>query len=170
MTPATRSRTALLNRLRTLALVEAADAVLIGWVVFAAFGAPASAANTVGFALTAGLLLTGSAYWALKHRQLRTGAALPPAIGAFRPLRSLCALALLAGPFVIAVPAVQGRPPSHWAPGLLLYGLALAEYVNYFHRQLMHDTRADWRRLLRTRRPRRSHLAADLRAHRDRRR
>jgi hypothetical protein len=34
--------------------------------------------------------------------------------------------------------------------------------VNYFHRQLMHDTRADMRRLLSTRRLRRSFLALDL--------
>lgn len=86
-------------------------------------------------------------------------------IGAFRPLRPLCALALAAG-LAVMVPALPGRPPSEWAPGLVLYGLGLAEYVNYFHRQLMHDTAADWRRLLRTRRLRRSHLAEDLRAHR----
>jgi hypothetical protein len=52
---------------------------------------------------------------------------------------------------------------TSWVPGLLLYGLAVAEYVNYFHWQLMHDTRADLRRLLRTGRLQRSHLYADLR-------
>jgi hypothetical protein len=35
--------------------------------------------------------------------------------------------------------------------------------VNYFHWQLMHGTRADLRRLLRTGRLQRSHLSADLR-------
>ncbi|MCX4865346.1 MULTISPECIES: multidrug transporter [Streptomyces] len=167
MTPATRSRPALLRRLRMLTLLEAANIALIGWAVFAALGAPFSTANAVGFALVAGLLLIGSGYWALKVRQLRTGARQPPAIGVFRPLRPLCALALAAG-LAVMVPALPGRPPSEWAPGLVLYGLGLAEYVNYFHRQLMHDTAADWRRLLRTRRLRRSHLAEDLRAHRGR--
>ncbi|WP_433545884.1 multidrug transporter [Streptomyces sp. CA-294286] len=165
MTPTTRSRTALLKRLRTLTFLEAANIALIGWAVFVALGAPVSAANAAGFALVAGHLLIGSGYWALKARQLRTGARQPPLIGLFRPLRPLCALALVAGLVVLAL-AVPGRPPSTWAPGLALYGLAVAEYVNYFHRQLMHDTRADWRRLLRSRRPRRSHLAEDLRAHR----
>ncbi|MFJ4962816.1 hypothetical protein EES43_16445 [Streptomyces sp. ADI96-02] len=166
MTSTTRTRAALLKRLRTLTLLEAANIALIGWAVFAALGAPFSPANAAGYGLVAVLLIVGSAYWALKLRQLRTGARKPPLIGLFWWLRPLCALALAAGLAVLAV-AAPGRPPSAWVPGLVLYGLALAEYVNYFHRQLMHDTRADWRRLLRTRRPRRSHLAEDLRTHRD---
>ncbi|MGW6578659.1 multidrug transporter [Streptomyces globisporus] len=165
MTPTTRPRTALLGRLRTLAVLEVLNIALIGWAVFVAIGAPFSTANTVGFALVAVLLLIGAAYWALKLRQLRTAARRPPLIGLFRALRPLCAAALAAGLVAVAA-AVPDRPASEWAAGLALYGLALAEYVNYFHRQLMHDTRADWRRLLRTRRLRSSHLAEDLRVHR----
>ncbi|MEU6834788.1 multidrug transporter [Streptomyces rubiginosohelvolus] len=165
MTPETRSRTALLGRLRTLAVLEVLNIALIGWAVFVALGAPFSTPNTVGFALVAVLLLTGAAYWALKLRQLRATARRPPLIGLFRALRPLCAAALTAGLVAIAA-AAPGRPAPEWAAGLVLYGLAVAEYVNYFHLQLMHDTRADWRRLLRTRRLRGSHLAEDLRIHR----
>jgi hypothetical protein len=43
-----------------------------------------------------------------------------------------------------------------------LLGFAWLEYVNYFRVQLMHDTRSDLRRLVRTRRLRRSWLATDL--------
>ena len=45
---------------------------------------------------------------------------------------------------------------------MLLFVLAVAEYVNYFHWQLMYDNRADIRRLVRTGRLCRSHLYADL--------
>jgi hypothetical protein len=162
-----RPRHALTARLRTLAVLEAANTVWIAWVVFAAFDAPGSAANTTGYALLAALLLTGSAYWAVKLRQLRLRLPTPPLIGLFRRLRPACAAALAAGAVVLGAAVARRPEAAEVTPGLLLYGLAWAEYVNYFHRQLMHDTRADWRRLLATRRPRRSHLHEDLRAHRD---
>ena len=44
-----------------------------------------------------------------------------------------------------------------------LVAFAGLEHVNYFHVQLMHDTRADWAYLLRHRRLRRAPLADDLR-------
>jgi hypothetical protein len=44
--------------------------------------------------------------------------------------------------------------------------LAVLEYINYFVVQLSHETRADLRRLVRTRRLHPSHLAIDLRRHR----
>jgi hypothetical protein len=52
--------------------------------------------------------------------------------------------------------------------GGALLALAVLEHINYFHVQLMHDTRADLRRLWRARRLRRSHLARDLDRHRRR--
>jgi hypothetical protein len=55
------------------------------------------------------------------------------------------------------------KPDFTTAPGVVLVALAVAEHVNYFYRQLMHDTRADLRRLWRTRRLHPSHLNIDLR-------
>ena len=43
-----------------------------------------------------------------------------------------------------------------------LANLAAAEYINYFHWQLMYDNRADLRRLFRTGRAARAHLGRDL--------
>lgn len=159
MTP---PRAALAGRLRTLATMELVGVVVIGWAVFGAYDAPRSAANTVGFALVALHLVIGAAYWTVKTRQLRTEEPRPPFIGVFKWLRPVCQGGLAAGLVVIALAADQ--PVGAWLPGLGLYGLALAEYVNYFHWQLMHDTRSDVRRLVRTRRLRRSHLSEDLRA------
>lgn len=157
-----RARSALMVRLRTLAALELVNIIWIGWAVFVAIDAPTSAANTVGYVLAAGHLFIGAGYWVVKRRQLRAGSRRPPIIWVFSRLEPVCAVALTAGLVVIAA-AVMGRPTGTWIPGLVLYGLALAEYVNYFHWQLMHDTRADGRRLLRTRRLRRSHLYEDIR-------
>lgn len=73
------------------------------------------------------------------------------------------------GPTVLAVGALawvssllSGAAGVDLVVGALLWLLAVAEHVNYHHVQLMHDTRADWRRLRRTRHLRRSFLAADL--------
>lgn len=159
-----RPRAELVTRLRTLATLELANTALIGWTVFVALDVPATAANTAGYTLVAGHLIVGAGYWTAKVRQLRRGLPRPPLFAAFRLLRPVCAAGLVAGLVVIAA-SIAGRPGADWTPGLVLYVLAVAEYVNYFHRQLMHDTRADWRRLLRSRKLRRSHLAMDLREH-----
>ncbi|WP_405056876.1 multidrug transporter [Kribbella sp. NBC_01505] len=157
----TRHRTALRGRLRTLATLELVGVLVIGWAVFGAYEAPRSRANIVGFALVTLHLLIGSAYWTVKTRQLRDVDPQPPLIGVFAWLRPICQVALAAGLIALA-PAVD-QPVATWLPGVVLYGLALAEYVNYFHWQLMHDTRSDLLRLARTRRLRRSHLSEDLR-------
>ncbi|MGW5974558.1 multidrug transporter [Streptomyces sp. NPDC055186] len=164
MTSMIRSRAALTTRLRTLATLELVNTALIGWVVFVSLDAPATAANTAGYVLVTGHLVVGAGYWAVKLRQLRDALPRPPLIAVFRRLRPVCAAGLAVGLVVIAT-SVAGQPGAAWIPGLVLYALALAEYVNYFHLQLMHDTRADWRRLLRSRRLRRSHLSEDLRVH-----
>ncbi|MER7128156.1 hypothetical protein ABT338_04230, partial [Streptosporangium saharense] len=70
---------------------------------------------------------------------------------------------LLAGGAVVAGTGIAGGASGTqvW-PGPALWVFAVLEHVNYFHVQLMHDTRADLARLVRTRRLRRSHLARDL--------
>ncbi|MEV4892856.1 hypothetical protein AB0K48_26090 [Nonomuraea sp. NPDC055795] len=57
--------------------------------------------------------------------------------------------------------AEGGSGAQVW-PGVALWVFALLEDVNFFHLQLMHDTRADLAHLMMTRRLRRSHLALDL--------
>jgi len=163
----TRHRAALAGRLRTMATLELVGVVAIGWAVFGAYDSPRSTANVVGFALVALHLVIGSAYWVMKTRQLRDAIPQPPLIGLFGWLRPICQAGLAIGLVVLALAVDQ--PVATWLPGVVLYGLALAEYVNYFHWQLMHDTRSDVLRLARTRRLRRSHLSEDLRVSKARR-
>ncbi|MGW3493899.1 multidrug transporter [Streptomyces sp. NPDC001020] len=161
----TRLRTERTARLRNLAVLELANTVWIGWVVFVKLDAPMSAANVVGYGLAAAHLVIGAMYWAAKLRQLGAGLPRPPLMGVFRRLRPVCATGLGAGLVVVAAALARGQGGIDVVPGTVLYGLAAAEYVNYFQWQLMHDTRADWRRLLRTRRLHRSHLYKDIRMH-----
>jgi hypothetical protein len=65
-------------------------------------------------------------------------------------------------PAAFVVVGVVRLPPAQAVPGLCFAALAVAEHVNYFHRQLMYDNAADLRWLVRHRRLRRSHLAVDL--------
>jgi hypothetical protein len=156
-------KAAVLARLRMLAGLELANIALFGWVVFLVREAPAGPANLAGFTLFALHLVIGASYWVVKYRQLGAGLTEPPGIRIFRWLRLGCEVGLVVGLPVVVVGVLAEDSWSGWVPGVLLFGLAAAEYVNYFHWQLMYDNRADLRRLLRSGRPRRSHLYRDLR-------
>lgn len=150
-----------------LAGLELVNIALFGWLVFVLWDAPVSAANLVGSALFALHLAVGASYWLVKGGQLRAGRAEPQGIGVFRRLRFGCQAGLVAGLVVIVFGVITAASWSAWLPGALLYGMAAAEYVNYFHWQLMYDNRADLRRLRHTRRLHRSHLHTDLRSFSD---
>jgi hypothetical protein len=113
------------------------------------------------------ILLQGTIYWHLKLGALREGRRLPPwfcrVFRAFRVTSLLC-IALAAGLAIGMLTADAARLTDIlWAGALLCF--AALEYVNYYHLQLKHDSRADWRYLLRYRRLRRAPLADDLRRH-----
>ncbi|WP_220449444.1 hypothetical protein [Nonomuraea longispora] len=166
MTPRNSPRTTLVRRMRNLAVLEPVNIVIFGLVAFVVLPAPLNTVNVTGFVLVAVHLLIGGAYWAIKVRQLRARLPVPPMIAAFWWLRRLCETALVAGFVVLAVFAARGEVGLESVPGVLFYLMAVAEYVNYFHWQLSHQTSADLARLLRTRRVHRSHLYLDMRAHR----
>lgn len=152
-------------RTRRLAVLETFN---VGWLALILFGAarvPPTVANLVGYGLLALLLIQGAGYWAAKYRQLRDRARAPAGLGAFRQLRWVNPGLLGVGLAVVG-PAVWQQPGTRSLPGLAFLAFAVVEYVNYFHVQLQHDTRADLRRLIRTRRLHPSHLAIDLRRHR----
>lgn len=146
------------RRLQTLALLELANIVLFGAVVFGVAGAPASGWNLAGFAAFAALLVQGSAYWLAKLRQLRSGAPRPAGLGVFAILRVVNPV-VLAGIVLLTGYASVTDPGS--LVGLFFAVFAVAEYVNYFRVQLMYDNRADLRRLLRSG-LQRAQLARDL--------
>ncbi|MFD6951262.1 hypothetical protein A6A08_23595 [Nocardiopsis sp. TSRI0078] len=152
----------MVSSLRSLAVLELVNVPLFAVVLFRFLSVPASPANLAGFALFALLLVQGGAYWWIKVRQLRTRARDPEGMPVFRALRWVDPLLLLAGGAVVAAALAGGVLWTRVWPGLGLWLFAVLEYVNYFHVQLSHQTRADLARLLRTGRLHRSHLARDM--------
>lgn len=139
--------------------------VVIGVRMGGAVGWPSLAAMLP----MSGPLIVGGLYWRGKLRALEgQGAALDKALRLAdrweRPLLALtisaCALAV-AG-FILPLPGSAAG--DRWAASGAAM-LALAEYVNYYHRQLQHfDNRADFSRLITGRGLRRAWLARDLAA------
>ncbi|WP_233617781.1 hypothetical protein [Actinomadura sp. WAC 06369] len=152
------------RRLRSLALLESLNIPLQAGVWFGVVGVPVTAANTVGSALFALLLVVGAGYWAAKLGQISAPGAPLPWAGGFAAFRGACVLLLAAGLVFIAREVVADPGTAAW-PGLGFGLFAVLEYVNYFRVQLMYDTVEDLR-YLRSHGLRRAHLARDLAVHR----
>lgn len=138
------------RRLRTLTVLELVNIPLFGWILLVLPDRPVTAPDLLGFAMFALLLVQGAGYWTAKLRQ--TGRTLPG--------RAFFRAARVTNPVLLVVAlAVTFGTRSWLGAGLTVF--AVLEHVNYFHIQLMHDTRADVRRLLSSG-LRRSHLSRDL--------
>lgn len=148
------------GRLRSLAVLELVNIPLQGGVWFGLVGLPATVPNLVGFGAFALLLLQGGAYWIAKLHQIRVRRPHIAGVAAFRAARIVNPLLLAAGLVVTGFAAATDPGRNSW-PGLAFALFAVLEHVNYFHVQLMHDTRADLRRL-RSHGLRTSHLARDI--------
>ncbi|MFF4989374.1 hypothetical protein ACFY19_19440 [Streptosporangium saharense] len=151
-----------LRRLRTLAILEWVNIPLISWVLVGVLGMPPTPANLTGLLLVLVVLAEGGAYWWLKFAQLTSRSPVPRGMGAYRVLARVNLALLAGGAVVVGASLAGGASGARVWPGLALWVFAVLEHVNYFHVQLMHDTRADLARLVRTRRLHRSHLARDL--------
>ncbi|MGZ0152053.1 hypothetical protein ACXJJ3_33685 [Kribbella sp. WER1] len=152
----TRSR--ITHRLRSLTTLELLNIPLQYVVWFHLVALPTTAPNLIGYALFALLLLQGAAYWHLKLRQ-RPRSALPGARW-FTHARRWNVPLLTAGVLYTTWSLLQ-HPGANTVPGLVFTAVAVLEYVNYFHTQLMYDTAPDLRYLL-NHGLRRSHLSRDL--------
>lgn len=112
------------------------------------------------------LLLLGALYWRAAVKRIDGDSAPISKIVGFaeRWQKRLLGLSLAAAAASAALLLTRGVGPAALASiGLSL--LACLEYVNYYHVQLQNfDHAPDFRRLVRGRRLRRSHLAADLAA------
>lgn len=115
------------------------------------------------YLLLAGLLAVGGWYWHVKARQIRDRSTIAPELTKLSRIQRAAVLSL-----IVATIAMVGSWAFQvgfsvdrvWA--FVFLAFAWAEYVNYFHYQLMYDNRADLQRLTRSRRLRESHLATDL--------
>jgi hypothetical protein len=111
------------------------------------------------------LLVAGGWYWHRKLQQLRDGRELDDALAVLDRVGRVVPWVVQLGVATVAVSWLGGfaTVTDRWcAVGLLVF--AWLGHVNYFRVQLMHDTRSDLRRLVRTRRLRPSWLASDLRS------
>jgi len=151
-----------IRRVRMLAVLELANVVWLPLAVYGVAELPLSPANIAGAAATGILLVQGSVYWSLKARQLVGGAPRITGLRAFRVLRMVNPVVLAAVLAVVGIALAEGAP-QRALPGLLFWLLAVLEYVNYFHVQLMYDNREDLR-WLRRNGFKRAHLARDLAA------
>ncbi|MDT0347615.1 hypothetical protein [Streptomyces litchfieldiae] len=160
-----RSRAWVRRRLRSLAALELLNialqaAIWFGGIGGIGFGLPMTAANAVGFGLFSLLLVQGAVYWLAKLRLIAAPGGRLPGATAFVAARVLN-VPLLAVGVLITAWAVAERPGRESWPGLGFALFAVVEQVNYFHWQLMYDTRRDLRHL-RMHGLRRAHLARDL--------
>lgn len=111
------------------------------------------------------VLLQGSLYWHLKLRSVRRRAPLPAWFYSLFCFFKWSNAFVLGAPlaFLVVAAYLGGASGSDvaWSAGLLAF--AALEFVNYYHRQLMHDNANDLRYLWKYRRLRRAPLAEDLR-------
>ncbi|MFI9595532.1 hypothetical protein [Nonomuraea sp. NPDC052265] len=152
----------MLRRTRTLAVLEFVNIPLIAGVLTGILGMPLTVANSAGLVLVLLVLAEGGVYWWLKFAQLSSRAPVPAGMAMYRMISRINVGLLVAGAVVVGAGLVMGGSGAQVWPGAALWVFALLEHVNYFHLQLMHDTRADLGHLVRTGRLRRSHLALDM--------
>ncbi|MEV3987103.1 hypothetical protein [Nonomuraea sp. NPDC049758] len=155
-------RASVRRRMKTLAVLEFVNIPLLAGVLTGVLGMPLTVANSAGLALVLLVLAEGGVYWWLKFAQLSSRAPVPAGMAMYRLISRINVGLLAAGAVVVGACLVMGASGSQVWPGAALWVFALLEHVNYFHLQLMHDTRADLGHLVRTGRLRRSHLALDM--------
>lgn len=113
-------------------------------------------------ALMSYILLQGALYWHLKLQGMTRRQPLP---AWFQPLYRAFKYSNLIGiAAVLAVAVQRGAAATRadlWWAGCVL-ALVVAEQINYYHYQLMYDTRAAFSHLRRHRRLREAALALDL--------
>jgi hypothetical protein len=114
-------------------------------------------------ALLAYILVQGTLYWHLKLRSLEDQQRLPswfhPLFRAFFYSNLLAIVAILVGMWSMGRGGLSD-PDIGWTVGLLVG--AVLEHINYYHYQLMYDTRASISHLLRNRRLRKAALGIDI--------
>jgi hypothetical protein len=121
----------------------------------------------IAYLAVASLLAMGGWYWHLKLHQIGSGRSIASELAFLEKVRLVAPIVLIGLTVALAASWLGGLGSTAdrwWATGFLVLGWA--EYVNYFHVQLMHDTKSDLTRLLTTRRLRKSWLANDLSAYR----
>jgi len=123
-------------------------------------------ATLIGLALVVLLLIQGSFYWYVKLRALRRRALLSDRtfVRLFRFLRTADRIILVTSGLggLLWIAGTSRTISSDLIVGICLWAVAVLEYINYFHWQLLYDSRAEIRYVLRSRRLKVASLARDL--------
>ncbi len=163
-------RSHLIQRLSGYWKMELTSAVLMPVAIVTTgllLGAQPGLLTVLGVPANVVLLVVGGLYWRAKlHRILgrpETLRQLLPMLDRVQPLsQALSVLAVVSAALGWVVPTLS-RGLGDRVMATIFAALAVAEYVNYYHRQLQHfDHRPDLHRLLSGRGFRRSQLAEDL--------
>jgi hypothetical protein len=158
---------ALQDRLKYMRWVEAASAFVLPLLFWNTWyqrsGHFAWELRIASLAVVSYILLQGALYWHLKIRSIDARLPLPawfwPLFMGFKWSNVVAMLAVLAA-LVAGSLGAASRVDLAWAWGLLAF--ALLEHINYYHYQLMYDTRAIFASLRQNGRLRRAALGVDL--------
>src|SRR5690606_32640390 len=141
-------RAKLIGRFRYLWTFELLNAVVIfpGFVLLMRGNFQSGAFTVVATALVCFLLVVGAGFAFLKYQDLRRDTQeLSRFEGIFRLLRWVVPVLLAAALvfFAIQAPGLGAAQLPDFVLGVILLLLAILEYINYFHTQLMYDNRRD---------------------------
>lgn len=154
------------NRLKYLRSREALAFVLLPAVIVWRWmdrgGDIAWGVRIAALSLLVYILVQGTLYWHLKLRSLEDQKPLPSYFRAlFLGFKWSNLIAIAAIPLVLLIDRnAMSDPDIGWTVGL--WAGAVLEQINYYHYQLMYDTRASFGHLLRNRRLRKAALAIDI--------
>lgn len=152
------------ERLRYLRSREALAAVLLPAVIVWAWwnkgGDIAWGLRCAALVLFAAILLQGTLYWHLKLGQVVHDRSLPAWFGALFSAFKWSNLAAIGGGVVLLDRQAVSAADFKWTAALLAG--AVLEQVNYYHYQLMYDTRETFSYLRRNRRLRKAALGIDM--------
>lgn len=155
------------NRLKYLRSREALAAVVLPalfvWKWISWGGDVAWPLRIAAMSLFALILVQGTIYWHLKLRSLEGEKPLPSYFHAlFRGFKAFNMLAI--GALLLILLSIDRNSVTQsdlqWTAGML--AAAVLEQINYFHYQLMYDTRSSIAHLVRNRRLRKAALSIDL--------
>lgn len=155
-------------RMKYLRNTEAMFAVMLspilGWYWLSTGAEMAWLVRVPPLVLVCYILAQGATYWALKYRQYASDFPLPPWLPRlFRLFQASNVVGLIAVALWLALGATRGIAGTDLGWGVGLWAFAMLEHINYYHLQLMYDTRGALRRLIQTRRLRQPMLARDMR-------
>lgn len=171
MTDTTSTKERLIHRLQWYFQVEGINVLMFfGIMLFlnSQYAMVHIIALSYGILFMCYILVQGTYYWWIKWRMLKRESLLQHKIlSQFQSFKTHNQIGLVLMPvifllqYLLSGQEISGKNLPRWALAANLF--AVAEYINYYHWQLMHDNIYDLKYLFRNRSLKRASLAKDLR-------